>query len=165
MNLKITNISKTNLNGIGALKNVMFNTPNGTYGLIRSNGTGKSALTLFSLLLLTAVIVLLIGANAYAQDKTSDIDKIFSWATPAAPGVCMRRLAKWKGDRKLCLRLCRPRTRRSIEPKLDLRCRVIEEAICRRSGPTNRPRWETFPHRRCPQACSPVVRLRPQDHT
>ena len=27
MNLKITNISKTNLNGIGALKNVMFNTP------------------------------------------------------------------------------------------------------------------------------------------
>jgi len=25
MNLKITNISKTNLNGIGALKNVMFN--------------------------------------------------------------------------------------------------------------------------------------------
>jgi len=29
---------------------------------------------------------LLVGTPAYAQDKTSEIDKIFSWATPATPG-------------------------------------------------------------------------------
>jgi CubicO group peptidase (beta-lactamase class C family) len=33
------------------------------------------------------VTALLIGTLAYAQDKTSEIDKIFSWATPVTPGA------------------------------------------------------------------------------
>ena len=34
-------------------------------------------------------IVCLVATSIFAQDKTSDIDKIFSWATPTAPGcVC-----------------------------------------------------------------------------
>jgi hypothetical protein len=28
---------------------------------------------------------MLVGTPAYAQDKTSEIDKIFSWATPTTP--------------------------------------------------------------------------------
>jgi CubicO group peptidase (beta-lactamase class C family) len=32
------------------------------------------------------VTALLLGMPVYAQDKTSEIDKIFSWATPATPG-------------------------------------------------------------------------------
>lgn len=32
------------------------------------------------------VIALLAGMTAYTQDKTGEIDKIFSWATPATPG-------------------------------------------------------------------------------
>jgi CubicO group peptidase (beta-lactamase class C family) len=32
---------------------------------------------------------LLVGAPAYAQDKTAEIDKIFSWATPNAPGCAI----------------------------------------------------------------------------
>ena len=32
---------------------------------------------------------LLVGAPAYAQDKTSEIDKIFNWATPATPGCAV----------------------------------------------------------------------------
>ncbi|MCA1568147.1 MAG: beta-lactamase family protein [Acidobacteria bacterium] len=35
------------------------------------------------------VTVLLVGAPAYAQDKTGEIDKIFSWATPATPGCAV----------------------------------------------------------------------------
>lgn len=35
------------------------------------------------------LIALLTGMTAYTQDKTAEIDKIFSWATPATPGcVC-----------------------------------------------------------------------------
>jgi CubicO group peptidase (beta-lactamase class C family) len=42
-----------------------------------------------NLLVFPAVIALLAGTTAYAQDKTAEIDKIFSWATPAKPGcVC-----------------------------------------------------------------------------
>jgi CubicO group peptidase (beta-lactamase class C family) len=38
---------------------------------------------------LPAIIASLFGATLYAQDKTADIDKIFSWTTPSAPGcVC-----------------------------------------------------------------------------
>ena len=32
---------------------------------------------------------LLLGTLVYAQDKTSEIDKIFSWATPATPGCAV----------------------------------------------------------------------------
>ncbi len=35
------------------------------------------------------VTALLVGTPAYAQDKTSEIDKIFSWATPATPGCAV----------------------------------------------------------------------------
>jgi CubicO group peptidase (beta-lactamase class C family) len=31
----------------------------------------------------------LVGTPAYAQDKTSEVDKIFSWATPATPGCAV----------------------------------------------------------------------------
>jgi len=34
-------------------------------------------------------LVCLVATTIFAQDKTADIDKIFSWATPTAPGcVC-----------------------------------------------------------------------------
>jgi len=35
------------------------------------------------------VAVLLVGTSAYAQDKTSEIDKVFSWVTPNAPGCAV----------------------------------------------------------------------------
>src|ERR1051325_4479697 len=35
------------------------------------------------------VTSLLLGTPVYAQDKTSEIDKIFSWATPATPGCAV----------------------------------------------------------------------------
>ena len=43
------------------------------------------------LFLLVSFVVpaLLVGAPAYAQDKTSEIDKIFSWATPSTPGCAV----------------------------------------------------------------------------
>src|SRR5688500_12886193 len=36
-----------------------------------------------------AVAVWLAGAPAYAQDRTAEIDQIFSWATPDAPGCAV----------------------------------------------------------------------------
>jgi CubicO group peptidase (beta-lactamase class C family) len=36
-----------------------------------------------------AVTALLLGTPVYAQDNTGEIDKIFSWATPAAPGCAV----------------------------------------------------------------------------
>jgi CubicO group peptidase (beta-lactamase class C family) len=41
------------------------------------------------LLVSFVVAALLAGAPAYAQDKTSEIDKIFSWATPSTPGCAV----------------------------------------------------------------------------
>ncbi|HEX5735059.1 MAG TPA: serine hydrolase [Blastocatellia bacterium] len=35
------------------------------------------------------VIALLLGTPVYAQNKTSEIDKIFSWATPSTPGCAV----------------------------------------------------------------------------
>jgi CubicO group peptidase (beta-lactamase class C family) len=35
---------------------------------------------------LAALTALLLGTLSYAQDKTADIDKIFSWVTPGMPG-------------------------------------------------------------------------------
>src|SRR6185436_2913051 len=35
------------------------------------------------------VTALLLGTPVYAQDKTSEIDNIFKWATPAAPGCAV----------------------------------------------------------------------------
>jgi CubicO group peptidase (beta-lactamase class C family) len=43
----------------------------------------------FFLLVSFVVTALLFGTPAYAQDKTSEIDKIFSWATPATPGCAV----------------------------------------------------------------------------
>ncbi len=40
----------------------------------------------FFLLVSFVVTALLLGTPVYAQDKTSEIDKIFSWATPSTPG-------------------------------------------------------------------------------
>ncbi|HWS53785.1 MAG TPA: serine hydrolase [Pyrinomonadaceae bacterium] len=36
-----------------------------------------------------AVAALVLGASAYAQDKTGEVDKIFSWATQATPGCAV----------------------------------------------------------------------------
>jgi CubicO group peptidase (beta-lactamase class C family) len=36
-----------------------------------------------------ALAILLIGTTAYAQDKTGEIDKIFSWVKPDAPGCAV----------------------------------------------------------------------------
>jgi CubicO group peptidase (beta-lactamase class C family) len=40
----------------------------------------------FFLLVSFVVTALLVSTSAYAQDKTGEIDKIFSWATPTTPG-------------------------------------------------------------------------------
>src|SRR5262245_61250365 len=44
--------------------------------------TGKNIFLLVSFV----VTALLVGTTADAQDKTSEIDKIFSWTTPSTPG-------------------------------------------------------------------------------
>lgn len=49
--------------------------------------TGKNSY--FFLLASFVVAALLVGAPAYAQDKTSEIDKIFIWATPSTPGCAV----------------------------------------------------------------------------
>lgn len=49
--------------------------------------TGKNSY--FSLLVSFVVAALLVGTPAYAQDKTGEIDKIFNWATPGAPGCAV----------------------------------------------------------------------------
>src|SRR5688572_31044217 len=42
-----------------------------------------------SKLLAYTAVVLLTGVTTYAQDKNSDIDKVFSWTKPTEPGcVC-----------------------------------------------------------------------------
>jgi CubicO group peptidase (beta-lactamase class C family) len=43
----------------------------------------------FFLLVSFVGAALIVGAPAYAQDKTSEIDKIFSWATPSTPGCAV----------------------------------------------------------------------------
>ncbi|RIV19994.1 serine hydrolase [Fibrisoma montanum] len=51
--------------------------------------TGQYRQTSVSLLAASVFIALLTGTAALAQDKTSEIDKIFSWATPTSPGcIC-----------------------------------------------------------------------------
>lgn len=49
--------------------------------------TGKN--NCLFLLVASVVTALLLGAPAHAQDKTGEIDKVFSWATPAAPGCAV----------------------------------------------------------------------------
>ncbi|MBD0257177.1 MAG: ABC transporter ATP-binding protein, partial [Cytophagales bacterium] len=44
MKLEITNVSKTYLNGVQALKNITLTIPSGMYGLLGPNGAGKSTL-------------------------------------------------------------------------------------------------------------------------
>jgi len=48
-----------------------------------------SKITYFFLLLSFVAAALLVGTPAYAQDKTVEIDKIFSWAKPDAPGCAV----------------------------------------------------------------------------
>ena len=43
----------------------------------------------FFLLVSFVVAALLVGAPAYAQDKTAEVDKIFGWAKPDAPGCAV----------------------------------------------------------------------------
>jgi CubicO group peptidase (beta-lactamase class C family) len=43
----------------------------------------------FSLLVSFMFAALLVGAPAYAQDKTGEIDKVFGWATPNTPGCAV----------------------------------------------------------------------------
>ena len=43
----------------------------------------------FFLLVLFVVTALLAGTPAFAQDKTAEIDKIFAWVTPNAPGCAV----------------------------------------------------------------------------
>jgi CubicO group peptidase (beta-lactamase class C family) len=43
----------------------------------------------FSLLISLAFAALLVGTPVYAQDKTGEIDKIFNWAKPDAPGCAV----------------------------------------------------------------------------
>jgi CubicO group peptidase (beta-lactamase class C family) len=70
----------------------MVNMPKINANRLRSfifNGAGTAKLILFSLRISPMVLALLGSTNTYAQDKTSQVDKIFSWATPTDPGcVC-----------------------------------------------------------------------------
>lgn len=76
MKLQIINLSKIYSNGVYTLP-------------LRCNSTGKYILMRFPLLVMLVIIGLLIGTNAYAQDKTIEIDKLFNWATPTTPGcIC-----------------------------------------------------------------------------
>ena len=108
----------------------------------------------FFLLVSFVVTALLVGTPAYAQDKTGEIDKIFSWAKPDDARVRGRRLAARKAGREPRLRLGRPRARRSDQPEHDLRCRIGEEAVRRRGGPPPRRRGKPFSFRRRPQIYS-----------
>ena len=110
------------------------------------------------------VTALLVGTPAYAQDKTSEIDKIFSWATPATPGCAVAvsqhgKLVVNRAYGSADLERDVP-----IEPELDLRCRIGDEAVRRRGDPPPRRRGAPFSFRRRPQAYSGAARLRPQDH-
>ncbi|HEY1112593.1 MAG TPA: serine hydrolase domain-containing protein [Chitinophagaceae bacterium] len=61
----------------------------GLYGLLLSSGTFRPKLLRFFFLAAPLVISLLAGTPAHAQDKTAEIDKIFSAITPSTPGcVC-----------------------------------------------------------------------------
>lgn len=57
-----------------------FTKPEKTNGFPGSRGVAKFIQRLLM------VTCMLIGMVAYAQDKTAEIDRIFSWATPATPG-------------------------------------------------------------------------------
>ncbi len=88
MNPTTAIISKANLNNAGELQNATLTIPNEMPRLFNSNSTGKSMLACL-IRILTLVIPLSFGTTTYAQDKTGEIDKIFSWITPATPGcVC-----------------------------------------------------------------------------
>lgn len=49
----------------------------------------RGAPNCFFLLVSFVVTASLVGTPAYAQDKTSEIDEIFDWATPATPGCAV----------------------------------------------------------------------------
>jgi CubicO group peptidase (beta-lactamase class C family) len=76
----------------------------------------------FFLLVSFVVTALLVGTHAFAQDKTSEIDKIFSWATPSTPGcaVAVSQHGKPLVNRAYGLA---DLERRAIDPGHDLRCR------------------------------------------
>ncbi len=76
MKLKFTDFSKTYSNGVPSL-------------LLRAGSPSLSAMMRFSLLIMSVVVGLLTSMTTYAQDKPTEIDQLFSWATPATPGcVC-----------------------------------------------------------------------------
>src|SRR5688572_26638869 len=73
MKLKVGNLRKTYLKE----------------GRLIKKATGTARLGTYSQLVTFVILILVLITTTYAQDKTSEIDKIFSWATPITPGcVC-----------------------------------------------------------------------------
>ena len=80
-------------------------------------------------------LLLLAVTPAYAQDKTAEIDKIFSALKPDEPGCSVALSHNGKAGRQPRLRLGRPRARRSDQPEHDLRCRLGGKAVRCGLGP------------------------------
>lgn len=89
MNEKITNNSESNATNFSAQKNVR---QTGYCGIHTFRNIKNIVIsTAMRLLLLAAplMMILLSNTTAFSQDKTGEVDQIFSWATPATPGcVC-----------------------------------------------------------------------------
>ncbi|MFD2571859.1 serine hydrolase [Spirosoma soli] len=87
MRIKITNRFKTDSNDASVPKITMFII---IQGMIDRRGfCGKAERIPFLHPAVPVFIALFMGTTVYAQDKTSEIDKIFGWATSATPGcVC-----------------------------------------------------------------------------
>jgi CubicO group peptidase (beta-lactamase class C family) len=88
MNHRYINNAKNSLTAVYAAKNTGLKTHK-TPDFSGSDHSGRSAVMRNALLAFCALIALLFNSGSYAQDKTAEIDKIFSWATPSSPGcVC-----------------------------------------------------------------------------
>lgn len=75
--------------GVQSTKKQILNTPDEKYELLELNGAGKPMQMRFCLRLSTIGFALLFGTSTYPQNKTDEIDKLFSRATPVIPGcVC-----------------------------------------------------------------------------
>src|SRR5688572_3063915 len=84
----IRGLSKTYHKGDHARKNVMITTREAIHCHLQDN-VNRHVQIRFPLVVLAVVMVLVLSKSTYGQQKTSEIDKIFSWATPESPGcVC-----------------------------------------------------------------------------
>ena len=77
-------------------------------------------------------LALLVGAPAYAQNKSAEIDKIFSWATPDAPGCAVAVSLNGKQVVNRAYGLADLERNVPLSPDTVFDVGSFEEAICRR---------------------------------